>query len=156
MDRVVLVCGSRAWNDINAIRRRLKRLPRGTVLRSGMAKGADIIAASVGDTLGFRLDPVPADWYLDGKYDPQAGFKRNTLMLDKKPKPCYVISWWDRESTGTLDTIVKALERSITTEVQMKDYFVVLEDSDDLESLVDEAQNDKAQRRIEKAIKAFG
>lgn len=152
MNKVVVVCGSRDWRDEALIRSRLKRLPRGVILRSGMARGADEIAARLGRSLGFTIDEVPAEWREGGRYDPEAGFKRNTLMLDKKPVPYLVISFWDEVSTGTLDTVIKALDRKIKTSVEMKDEILNMETSDDLEELLEKAQSQNARQRIQKAI----
>ena len=84
----VLVCGSRDWVDQAAIERELRKLPPGTILVHGAARGADNIAGFVGKLLGFTIRAYPADWAAHGK---SAGPRRNTEMLHcEHPDPSMV------------------------------------------------------------------
>jgi YspA, cpYpsA-related SLOG family len=111
----VLVCGSRSWTNGRAIRHRLRELPSGSTIVSGGARGADQIAATVARSLGFEVVELQANWRPDGRYNPRAGFERNSAMLDLRPD--LVLAFWDGESTGTADTLEKARRRGIATEV---------------------------------------
>jgi hypothetical protein len=125
----VLVCGSRDWADINAIRMRLVTLPPSTEIIHGAAPGADRIAGWLAEDFGFAVDPHPADWEVgpqtraedirarpDGStYDSAAGRRRNLAMLDEKPD--LVLAFQRNGSRGTQHTINEARRRGIPVEV---------------------------------------
>jgi YspA, cpYpsA-related SLOG family len=108
----VLVCGSRSWQDIHAIRRRLIDLPAHSTIIHGAAPVADTIAALLADDLGFSVRGYHANWRRDGK---RAGILRNLRMLDSEPD--LVIAFWDRESRGTKHVIDEARRRGITVDI---------------------------------------
>lgn len=108
----VLVCGSRNWTDIGAIRRRLVALPPNSVILHGAAPGADSIARGLADDFGFSVRAFPADWNKHGK---SAGFIRNVQMLDEAPD--LVIAFQRDGSRGTQHTIDQARRRGISVEV---------------------------------------
>lgn len=108
----VLVCGSRTYHRIPEIGRRLARLPRGSEIIHGGARGADSYAAIYARALGIPERAYPADWRGKGK---RAGILRNLAMLDEKPD--LVIAFWDGQSTGTKHTIDEARRRGIPVEV---------------------------------------
>lgn len=114
----VLVCGSRTWRDQRKIEARLRQLPRGSIVIHGQARGADTIAGTIAEALGFDVRAFPAEWRplgRDGPVDYGAGKTRNLVMLDEQPE--LVLAFWDRRSTGTKHTIDAALERGIAVEV---------------------------------------
>lgn len=112
----VLVCGSRDWTDEGKIVERLVKLPRGTEIISGGARGADQLAATIGRGLGFNVTEFPAEWRdRDNLYRPWAGKERNLRMLDENPD--LVIAFWKNGSTGTLHTKSNAEARGIEVEV---------------------------------------
>jgi hypothetical protein len=74
----VLVTGDRNWTDVEKVAAVLSKLPSDTVLVHGAARGADTIAGVVGEALGFKVIPVPADWNKHGR---AAGPIRNRAML---------------------------------------------------------------------------
>lgn len=111
----VLVCGSRAWTDGDAIRERLAQLPRGVEIIAGGARGADRLAATIARSLGFAVTEFPANWRPNGTYDPRAGMERNLRMLDQQPE--LVIAFWIDGSTGTGHTVTNATERKIPVEI---------------------------------------
>ena len=108
----VLVCGSRNWRDPDLIYNRLARLPRGTTVMHGSARGADRQAAAYARALGLTVEGYPADWEALGR---RAGIVRNLQMLDEKPD--LVLAFWDGESKGTWHAICAARERLIPVEV---------------------------------------
>lgn len=90
--RRVLVCGGRDYADVDTLYRVLdashKAKPIGVVI-SGMARGADSMAAAWADERGIQVAPFPADWKANGK---AAGPLRNQQMLDEG-KPDIVIAF---------------------------------------------------------------
>lgn len=82
----VLVCGPRVWLDQKPIEAVLRKLPRGTIIVHGGARGADIIAGFAARLLGFEVRAYPVDHSLDGPW-PGAGPRRNIRMLASE-HPC--------------------------------------------------------------------
>jgi hypothetical protein len=112
----VLVCGSRDWQDIHAIRMRLVKLPPSSEILHGDAPGADTIAKWLAEDFGFTVRAFPADWKT---HDKAAGPIRNRLMLDENPD--LVIAFHRNGSRGTADTIAEARRRGIEVEVHEAD-----------------------------------
>lgn len=89
----VLVTGSRDWTDALMIRRALLTVnaahcPAPFVLVHGAARGADRIAASCADRLGWEVEPHPVSkqqWTRIGK---AAGFYRNRRMVQRGAVVC--------------------------------------------------------------------
>jgi hypothetical protein len=116
MGKRVLVCGSRSWEDLEAIKARLDQLPaEGVTLIHGGAIGADRLAAAYAERQGWDTEEYRPIWRPDGRYNPKAGFERNSLMLDQEPD--LVIAFQLNGSGGTQDTIDKARSRGIPVEV---------------------------------------
>jgi hypothetical protein len=110
----VLVCGSRSWDDAAEIAEALKRLPRGSTVIHGGARGADQLAGTVAAKLGFEVEVYPADWSAYGK---RAGFIRNMEMIDTQPDR--VVAFWDGRSTGTKHTLDLARRAEIEVEIHL-------------------------------------
>lgn len=112
-ERFVLFCGSRGWLDyftIFKVVRMLHVLLGSFTLLHGAARGADTYAGMAARMQHIPVlpDPVKAtEWDFFG---PSAGNRRNTRMLERAP--IMVVAFWDgsAESTGTLDTVFKAVE----------------------------------------------
>lgn len=75
----MIICGSREWTDVSAIRRELLRFNRLSCVISGGARGADTIAHKLAIAWGYPAYSMPADWERHGK---AAGPIRNQEMLD--------------------------------------------------------------------------
>lgn len=108
----VLVCGSRDFSRPTWIAQRLVKLPRGSEVIHGDARGADRTAALFARSFGLKETAYPADWRGKGR---RAGIIRNLEMLDQKPD--LVIAFWDGRSTGTKHTMDEAQRRGIPLEV---------------------------------------
>jgi hypothetical protein len=108
----VLVCGSRDWDRPTAIKHRLAKLPRGSTVIHGAARGADQFAGLYARALGFDVEEFPADWRGKGK---RAGILRNLQMLDEGPD--LVLAFQRNGSTGTQHTIDEARRRHVAVEV---------------------------------------
>ena len=106
--RKVLVAGSRAWTDRDAVWRRLdEMLDRGEidVVISGTAKGPDTFAIEWAEARGIPVERYPADWKTQGR---AAGGIRNQRMLDEG-QPDEVIAFMVPEgSPGTQDMVRRA------------------------------------------------
>lgn len=111
---MILACGSRGWDNDEAIYHELRKFPpnKTTKIIHGGAKGADCAAGIIADDLGMSVEVFLADWKTYGK---SAGIKRNIRMLDERPD--MVLAFWDGESRGTKHTIVEALKRGIPTRI---------------------------------------
>lgn len=111
----VLVCGSREWDDYNAIHSALSALPGEheeiTVIH-GDARGADRLAAKAAEDLGFHVEAFPADW---DRFGLSAGIRRNLVMLDEGPSKVFAFRM--AASRGTTHTIEAARKRGIPVEV---------------------------------------
>lgn len=129
----MLVCGSVEWEDFDAILARLSRLPRGTIIRHGMARGADEKAGIAARRLGLGEQPRPAAWKptadtpayrirrgRHGPYDVAAGFIRNIAMLDEDPVPVLVLAFQLDGSGGTQQCMDEAEKRGIPVEVERR------------------------------------
>ena len=57
----VLICGSRRWRDVNAVRTALQDLPKDTVIIHGGDKGADMIVDREARALGMEVEIWNAD-----------------------------------------------------------------------------------------------
>lgn len=99
--RRILVCGSRDWQNANAIAEILRAVAAkygSFVLIHGAASGADSLADDIGAQMGVDVVPFPADWNTHGK---SAGSIRNAQML-KEGRPDEVFAFRTTpESVGT-------------------------------------------------------
>lgn len=112
---IVLVCGDRFWTDKEKIRERLGRLPAGSTVIHGAARGADSIAGAIAQEFGFKVRAFPADWAKHGK---AAGPIRNLQMLDEKPELVIAFHSNLANSKGTKHTVTEAWSRGITVEIK--------------------------------------
>lgn len=111
---LVLVCGSRTlWaRDWMVMYERLEKLPVGTTIMHGDARGVDRKAESLAPGFGLNVRVYPADWEAHGK---KAGHVRNDEMLNQNPD--LVLAFWNGTSPGTGSMIEKAERRGIPVEV---------------------------------------
>lgn len=70
---------------------------------SGGAIGVDSIAESIAKEIGLKIKVYYPEW---NKYGNSAGNLRNSLIIKKAN---IVLAFWDNKSTGTKDSIQKAL-----------------------------------------------
>lgn len=109
----IVVCGSRSWRDRSAVEAALKRLPRGSQVVHGDARGADRMAGSVAERLGHFVARMPAEWTRYGK---SAGMRRNEQLLTCV-RPDLVIAFWDGSSRGTHNMIDRARRAGVRVRV---------------------------------------
>lgn len=110
---IVLVCGSRKWDNREIIAQALYDLHEENVtVIHGDAKGADRIAGDEAEALYYQVHRYPANW---DRYGKLAGFKRNLEMLDQEPD--LVLAFQVGKSRGTQHTIDHARKRGIPVKV---------------------------------------
>lgn len=107
----IAIVGSRGWKDREIIKKYISTLPKDTVIVSGGAKGADLIAESCAKELGLETKIFLPEWSEHGS---RAGIFRNSLIVSYSDK---VVAFWDGQSKGTKDTIDKALKASNIKEI---------------------------------------
>ena len=91
------------------------------IIRSGHAKGADILEEKFAKENNFDLEIYEADWFLYGK---QAGFIRNAQMAhgkDGDKAADILIAFWDNESKGT-NHMIKIMYEQVFTSVFVCNY----------------------------------
>lgn len=98
----VCICGSRDFRDLTLVHDYIAKLPAGTIIISGGARGVDQAAEAAAKALGFDSEVFPAHWDTEGK---AAGFRRNTRMVIACDR---VVAFWDGTSRGTKHTIEQA------------------------------------------------
>lgn len=108
---IVLVCGSRDWNNKDLIEKELQNCPGITKVIHGSCRGADILAGLVAKELSILVEEYPADW---DRYGLSAGPRRNQQMLDEG-KPDYVLAFHEdiNKSKGTRDMINRTIKAGI-------------------------------------------
>lgn len=117
---IVIVTGDRHWKDYNIIYRELAKLPPGTIIFHGTAKGADSLADIAGERLGFKIVPFKPEWHIYGR---GAGPVRNQKMLDRllaEDDECKKVLAFHKnldENLGTKDMVTRARKARIEVEI---------------------------------------
>ena len=112
----ILVCGGRNFLNETLIREFLKSVSRhDPVIISGGCRGADKIAETWADRLGYKRKIYPAQW---DKYGRSAGPIRNKKML-KEGNPDLVVGFHEKieSSKGTKHMVSIADKEGVETEV---------------------------------------
>jgi hypothetical protein len=103
--QIALFCGSRDWTDRSRIRADLERLPEGSVVIEGGARGADRIAREEAQALGIHVATVNALW---GHHGRSAGYRRNEAMARLQPDFVYAYPLLGSVGTGHMIRIAEA------------------------------------------------
>ncbi len=111
----VIVCGSRRWEDRDAIANRLFYLPTDTVVVHGCAKGADRIAGQEAQKLGLLIEEHPVTDADYAHYGNRAYFLRNQRMAMLGADLC--LAFWDGRSRGTSMMVDLAEQHGIPIEL---------------------------------------
>lgn len=121
-DYKVAVIGSRSFSDRDLMKNELTDLIKtrnvekeSVVIISGGARGADSLAESIADEMGFRKNIMKADWQnlsvpnvrkkingWGGIYNANAGHDRNKKMADECDE---AVAFWDGTSPGTKNMV---------------------------------------------------
>jgi hypothetical protein len=115
----IIIAGSRSMSDreflYNSCDRMIgKRVPECVV--SGLARGADMLGHNYAVDRGITIKEFPADWNMFGK---AAGMIRNSAMARYAADAPngMLIAFWDGQSRGTRDMIMKAFDCRLETHV---------------------------------------
>jgi len=111
---IVLVCGSREWNNVEMIHKHVASLSPSKVIHGG-CKGADSIAGVIAEDMGILVQVFEADWKSHGR---AAGPIRNQKMLDEG-KPDLVLAFHNNigSSRGTSDMIKRAQRHGVPCKI---------------------------------------
>lgn len=105
------VIGSRSFNDFELMRKELDKIPNITLIVSGGASGADILAERYAKNRRIPTKIFYPDWKKFGK---RAGYLRNSDIVRNSER---IIAFWNGVSSGTRDSIKKATELGIPVTV---------------------------------------
>ena len=100
----IAIVGSRKFKRLDAVREFVEKLPEGTVVVTGGAKGVDRVAEMAAAGCGLETVVFLPKW---AKYGKRAGFVRNERIVEMVDE---VVAFWDGESKGTEHTIGLARE----------------------------------------------
>lgn len=103
----ILICGGRDFDDDDLFSDEMAKLWRvygNFEIISGMARGADMMAARYGWENNHKVHEFPADWNKHGR---AAGPIRNQQMLDEG-KPDLVVAFPGGKGTAHMIRIAKA------------------------------------------------
>jgi hypothetical protein len=113
--RKILITGDREWNNVEVMADVLSSLenPKEIILIHGDCRGADKMAALIGDELGMTIKPYPADWV---RYRKGAGPIRNRQMVTENPDISEALAFHNNieKSVGTKDMISVLIKNNIT------------------------------------------
>lgn len=112
----IAIVGSREWKDYDVIRKFVDSLPADCTVVSGGARGVDSMAIRCATRRNLATHVYLPNWHPEpeGVYDPQAGFKRNQVIVDDVD---LVVAFWDGISRGTRDTVLKAEARGLEVRI---------------------------------------
>jgi hypothetical protein len=120
----VLITGSCAWTDGEAVFKRLAKLPGPALditIIHGCAMGVDTMAGMSARMLGYTVEEYPP-LVAEGDESPEAFSKaceaRNIAMTEASPDLC--IAFWNGRSHGTFHTMYNAVIRKIPVDVVME------------------------------------
>lgn len=113
----VIVCGARTWDDREAIERELRKLPEGSTVIHGGARGADRLAGEVAEGLGFEVRVCLPNWEGLGRF---AGVMRNQFMLDLGPDLVIAFARQIQDTKGTLHMIMISRAARVPVKVVSK------------------------------------
>lgn len=100
----VLICGSRAFNDYELLKKVIRNPKKISTIITGCAKGADMLAIRYALEHNIPIEKYPAEWDVYGK---SAGIRRNIIMVNKADA---ILAFWDGKSKGTKFTIDYAIK----------------------------------------------
>ena len=107
------VIGSRDYRNYEQFRATLDGYTDITRIVSGGARGPDGMAERYARDKGIPCDVFAADWANLGK---AAGIIRNTDIINAAEA---VIAFWDGKSTGTKDSLKKAIKQNKPVNVHL-------------------------------------
>lgn len=97
------IVGSREYPHLDLVRAFVRKLPTGSVVVSGGARGVDSVAEEAARECGLGAIVIPADWS-QGR---GAGIARNADIVAAAD---IVVAFWDGKSRGTQNSMSRAVE----------------------------------------------
>jgi hypothetical protein len=113
----VIICGSRWFNDMSFIYKKLDALlinQKDVEIIDGGCPGVDQVAEMYAHDRELKNTIFHAKWQ---KYGKGAGPKRNEEMAVSSPTPDGCVAFWDGESRGTLNMIAIAKAKNIPVKI---------------------------------------
>jgi len=114
----VIIAGGRDFNNypflVKECDKILHDIKDDILIISGVAEGADKLGLKYAIEKQYQCIKCPAKWYINGKIDRGAGYKRNIVMADMANM---LIAFWDGESKGTKHMIETAKAKGLKVEV---------------------------------------
>lgn len=112
------IIGSRGFNDYDFLKKNVSAFLKHnsfvcTHIISGGAKGADKLAEQFALDNQLEMIVFKPDWKQYGK---RAGFIRNTTIIENTD---VVIAFWNGNSSGTKDAIMKAIALNKRTKIKI-------------------------------------
>lgn len=116
---IVLICGSRDWNDFETMKKFIDTLPVDTTIVEGDCKGADKIGGYLANKRGLKVIREPAKWTKFGEY---SGPLRNNAMIHMY-EPNLVVAFHNdiQHSKGTKNMLAIAKLCKIQTQIIRSD-----------------------------------
>lgn len=119
MSYYVLVSGKRDFTDYIVFRyildKSLASINDNIVIIEGGARGTDALAKQYAIERHYEFIEFPADW---DNYGRAAGIIRNDEMVNFiKDKSCKALFFWDGQSRGTGDCLMRAKRAGIKCEI---------------------------------------
>lgn len=108
----VIICGSRDWCWSDPLYDKIfRRLPHGSLVITGGARGADTRAQADAEYYGFETVTFLADWEKYGKA--AGGIRNKTMILDGEPD--FVVAFIQdmRDSPGTKNMLLQAMRYNV-------------------------------------------
>lgn len=102
---IALFCGSRNWEDRQAIWRDIETLPDDAIVIAGASGNVDTAAAMLARLRGLHVAEVPALW---GKLGKAAGPRRNEAMLALGPTCGYAYNLGTPGTTHMVGLMTRA------------------------------------------------
>lgn len=118
----IAIVGSRTFENLQLVRDIVAALPANSIVVSGGAPGVDTVAVRAAEARGLKTLVIRADWDKLGR---AAGPIRNSEIVNAADQ---ILAFWDGKSSGTADTIGRAMRSGKPWKVLSKTSSVV--DSD--------------------------
>ena len=101
----IAIVGSRHFPELGRVEEHVRNLPEGTTLVTGSASGVDAAATRAARARNLPLVRLAAS-FQEGS-EPRLAAQRNQRLVDEAD---VLIAFWDGSSTGTRQTVNRALD----------------------------------------------
>ena len=110
----IAIVGSPDYSDLWQVVAYVQRLPRGTMVISGAAKGVETVVAKVARLCGLEFIEYLPNW---DKYGSAAGKYQSEQIVDHCDQ---LVAFWDGTSKDTQESIDQAKAAGKTVEIMTK------------------------------------